>query len=304
MKYYQTGHDEPKEFWLACDANGQITKARWHIPGWDSPEDGAKVVVWKDGKAQIWFKKKDSVVTVWEQRAVNEMLELLIAFDPKNRVQQLIKLESEGIVTLTFDEPKDKSKPITVTVDYRSGRTGREVLTINQGTFLVEKDERFAIEDGDYCLTETHEFLGYNQPIDDGMFQLAAVSPDTLQVDQTNPDIGLPKGDLTDEEIAEKVARSFYKALIAKDYAMAGSLLGGMPGDRLRDMLESKGLEFVRIVSLGPVGPHPISATRGLVVPGTLELHVNGQLISQPFDRLGVRPVHGQPDRWAIFGGF
>ena len=61
IKDFKVGEDEPKEFWFECDDFGQIKNARWHMPEWDSPGDGAKVVVWKEGKAQVWFRKKKSM---------------------------------------------------------------------------------------------------------------------------------------------------------------------------------------------------------------------------------------------------
>ena len=56
IKSFTPSHKEPKEFWVECDESGKLKKARWHMPEWDSPEDGAKVVVWKENKIQLWFK--------------------------------------------------------------------------------------------------------------------------------------------------------------------------------------------------------------------------------------------------------
>ena len=53
--------------------------------------------------------------------------------------------------------------------------------------------------------------------------------------DQINPIVGLEKGDLTDEEIAAKVAREFFEAVIAADYRKAGLLYEGIPAEKMKE---------------------------------------------------------------------
>ena len=57
---------------------------------------------------------------------------------------------------------------------------------------------------------------------------------------RSNRTIGLEKGDLTNDEIAAKVAREFFEALIAEDYAKAGLLLEGMPAERMKEVRRLK----------------------------------------------------------------
>ena len=69
MKAFRSGYEVPKEYWLQCDEFGEIINSRWYMPEWDAPEDGAKAVVWKEGKIYIWFKgteRRKSCLTFYE----------------------------------------------------------------------------------------------------------------------------------------------------------------------------------------------------------------------------------------------
>ena len=135
----------------------------------------------------------------------------------------------------------------------------------------------------------------YNQEIDPQVFQLD-LPKDVVTIDQTNQTIGLEKGDLTNDEIAAKVAKEFFEALIAKDYAKAGILLEGIPAEKMKEMFGR--YQFQRIVAVGKPAPGPIPAMKALRVPVTVE--VDGK--KQTFAPL-IRPVYSHPDRWGICGG-
>lgn len=297
--------DEPKQFWFECDEFGQIKNARWHMPEWDSPADGAKVVVWKDGKASVWFKKKNSFLIVRDRRFIRQMLALLQAYDPRNVVERFRIQETEGKVKIEILEPADKADPIIVTATYlfESPSPGRrEVLFVDQATKLVTAIEHHQLKDNEYKQISLMEFYDYNIPIDPEMFDLDNELPaDVIRVDQTTQEVGLVQGDLTDEEIASEVARQFFEALIAKDYAKAGKLLVGMPAKNVQQMFGK--FNCIRIISIGSVAPHPNPRTKGLIVPCIVEIEKDGQISEWKLDRLGVRQVYNQPGRWTIFGG-
>ncbi len=121
-----------------------------------------------------------------------------------------------------------------------------------------------------------------------------------MRIDMTTQVVGLSKGDLTDEEIAVKVAREFFEALIAKDYGRAGAIYSGMPASRMKEGFGR--IEFLRIISVGDPTPHPRAETRFLQVPCEVELRVEGQTQVKKF-MPNIRAVYNQPDRWAIGGG-
>jgi len=305
LRDFAPDQNEPKEFWIECDEAGELLNVRMHMPAWDAPEDGPKEVVWHAGKAQVWLKAKGVVVTVNEKEKLSQLLEMVVAFDPKRALERVMELQGQGRAQVQIEQPSNKAEPIKVTVTYKGDRQDiQEILMINQATLLLESKSRYRLADGQSQLLGADEFLSYNQPIDPNMFVLENLPADVMRVDMTRTDVGLARGSLTEEQIAEKVAKEFFDALIAEDYDKAGRLIGGLTGDSLKAMLISKGLKFVRIVSIGKAGPHPIPATRGWAVPCEVETQKDGQTSVAPFPALGVRPVEGQPNRWVVFGGF
>jgi hypothetical protein len=305
IKVFTPNQEEPKEFWMEFYENGQIKNARWHMPEWDSPKDGAKVVVWKEGNATVWFKKKNSLLIVKEDRAAKELLKMIEEFDPKLAVQRLSEKEKQGELEINIQQPADKIEPIIVTATSSPKSltpNRRIVLSVNQATKLVASIEFYQLNDGEYKFTGKTEFHEYNQPIEEQLFSLDnEVSADVMRVDQTTQDIGLVQGSLTNEEIAVEVVRQFFEALIAEDYTKAGKLLEGTPADKMQQLFGK--FKFLRIISIGPAGPHPVPETKGLVVPSTVEIEKDGQKEPLKMEHLGVRQVYNQPGRWTIFGG-
>jgi len=305
VKYTDASHDDPKEFWIECDELGQIRNARWHMPEWDSPEDGAKIGVWKEDRIEIWLKKKNFLFIARDRTAAAKMLELVQERDPRLAVERLNEQKEQGRVKIEIDQPSDKAEPIVVTATYLPESTSankREVLFVDQATKLVTAIEFYQLRDGEYEYVGVQEYYDYNQPIDAEMFVLDNEVPaGVTRIDQIVQEVGLAQGTLTDDEIAMEVVRQFFKALIARDYAKAGRLLEGMPADKMEQGFGH--IKFLRIVSIGDAGPHPIPETRGLVVPCTVEIEKDGEISEWKLDSLGVREVFNQPGRWTIFGG-
>ena len=133
------------------------------------------------------------------------------------------------------------------------------------------------------------------------MFSLDEAPSDLTKIDYTTQEIGLIEGDLTDKKIAVKVVREFYEALIIKDYAKAGRICAGAPATKMQERWEN--INVLRIVSISEPIPHPYPGVGGLQVPCEIEIEKDGvKSILKPYGP-GVRPVHGQPDRWGIHGG-
>ena len=305
IRDFKPGEDEPKEFWLQFDDRGQVKNVRAYMPEWESPADGAKTIIWQEGKATVWFKKKNSLVTVREERLAQQMLELALQADPRLAMERLYEQEQQGKVKVEIDEPSNSTEPIAVTATYapEGSRAGRRiVLSVDQATKLVTAMEVYLLKDNEYQHVGRTEFHDYNQQIDVQMFALDDEVPsDVVRVDQTTQEVGLAQENLTDQQVAVEVVRKFFEALIAGDYAKAGQLMEGAPADFIQKQFGQ--IKFLRIVSVGPAGPHPVPETKGLVVPCILEIDNDGQTIQWKLDRLGVRQVYNQPGRWTIFGG-
>ncbi|MHC4719645.1 MAG: hypothetical protein ACYSYT_04115 [Planctomycetota bacterium] len=120
------------------------------------------------------------------------------------------------------------------------------------------------------------------------------------QKPQNARNIGLGQGNLSDDEIAVKVVREFLEAWIAKNYAKAGRIFGGMPAEQARQLLER--FNLVRIISVGK--PVPQTKPKGLRVAWTVEVEENGKLNQWHSKGPYVQQVSGMPGRWIIVGGF
>jgi hypothetical protein len=308
IKDFKKGKEEPKEFWLEFDEQGGVKNIRAHMPEWESPYDGAKEVIWRQGKATIWFKKKKTLMTIRDKRFAEKMSQAVYLFDPKLARKRFFEMEKLGLVKIEIEEPSKKTEPIIVTATYSPEckefglLADRTVLFVDQATKLVTSLESYRLSEGrDYELIGWTELYDYNQRIDPAVFVLDDLPSDLTQIDQTIQDIGLEQGNLSDEEIAVKVVREFYEALIAKDYAKAGRIYGGVPATKMEDRF--KNLKIVRIISIGEPKPHPTPRVGGLMVTCKLEIEKDGtKSVYEPYGP-GVRSVHGQPNRWGIHGG-
>jgi hypothetical protein len=305
---FVAGHEEPKEFWLERDEAGQIKNARWHMPTWDAPQDGAKVVVWSGDKIRVWFKKKGALTTFSQQNPPDWLQGIVRTANPELAIAQLKDRQAQGEVELQIQEPADKAQPIVVTATYlpQSRAAGRRtVLCVDQKTKLVTTLETFALKDGQYVLDCRAQFTDYNVAFDPALFDLEATVPaDVRRVDGDALErIGLPQGTLSDDEIATEVVRQFFEALIAQDYEKAGLLLSGTPAEKMKETFGK--MRFLRIVSMGKPTPHPIPEIGGLRVPCKVEVERDDvKSIWEPYGPF-VRPTHRKMEnpRWAIFAG-
>ena len=307
IKSFNVNEDEPKEFWVDFYKDGEVKNVRMHMPEWDSPEDGAKVTVWKENKAQIWFKKKNSLITLKNKTVAARTLKFIKELDPKLVVERLsYAQQAGGAVEIDVDDPSDKAEPIVITATCLPGssRAGwRLVLFVDRATKLVTSIEFYKLKDDEYQYVELIEYYDYNQPIEAEMFSLDNddIPADVTRIDRTTQEIGLIQGNLTDKEIAVKVVREFYEALIVKDYAKAGQVNHGVPAAKMQERWQD--INVLRVVSISEPVPHPHPGVGGFQVKCEIEIEKDGvRAIMKPYGP-GVRPVRGQPHRWNIHGG-
>lgn len=151
------------------------------------------------------------------------------------------------------------------------------------------------------------DYLEYNQAFDPEVFQ-PELPKDVVTLDQTKIDprtIGIPKGDLTDDQIVTKVAKECLEALIAGDYQKAGQLLrGGIPGDLLKQAFERNETRYLRIVEIGlPAKVHdPRLPVTAMGVRVKVEKETKGKRTVEELS-LRVQPVDTNSDRWNVCGG-
>ena len=297
--------DEPIECWVEFEPSGRVKNIRINKPAWMDPADGKTVIIWKDNKATFWIKKKNFLITSQDQEFAAMALTLAEQLDPKHAAANMLQLKDDGDARVEIEEPENKAEPITMTATFlvENGLPfQRVVLLVDQATKLLNSVELYQLKDGKYIHDSTVEFYDYNMPIDSKMFTLDNIPSDAMRVDETTQKVGLLQGDLTDNEIAVKVARQVFEALIARDYAKVGRLLGGVPAERIQKKYGR--IRFIRIVSIGEPALNP--ATTELNVPYVVEIEENGIITewkTKKHDYIPVRQLHGQPGRWTTTGG-
>jgi hypothetical protein len=285
------------EIWAQFDDNRQLTNLSMNFL---DTEDGPKDVVWHEGKAEVWFKAKKRIAVLREKDMLAKLKMSYEFFDPKRIVEEIYQAQGSKNVQIKIQEPSAEGAPITITMTKKDSHDFQTVYKVDPETKLLQQSENYKLIDGEYKSLGRIRYLGYNNPADSEIFILKPPA-DVIRIDQTTREVGLEQGNLTDEEVAEEVVRKFFEALIAENYAGAGQFFGGAPADFIQKTFGH--LKFLRIISIGPVGPHPDPQTGGLVVPCTVEIEHDGETAEWKLETIGVREVYNQPRLWSIFGG-
>ncbi|MCC7407964.1 MAG: hypothetical protein IT442_07830 [Phycisphaeraceae bacterium] len=279
------------EAWAQFAEDGSLARVRMDFP--HDGEDGHKIVVWEAGKVTVWFKTKNGVLIDNEP---NPSAFCSVIFDPQARVASLLrdrdagKLESK-IVSTPDGEMIQLVSPV--------GSDQQDVCYIAPATKLLRAVERYRIIDGQSHLAYRMEYLDFDPQQDPNVFTLNPPA-DAVRTDRTNQVIGLPRGDMTDEQITQQVAREFFEALIARDYAKAGRLFSGLPASEIERIFGK--MKFVKVVSVGQPWLQPIPRVGGMVVPCTVIFEFDGQQVTREY-KPAIRPDYKHPDRWEIHGG-
>ncbi|MHC4207749.1 MAG: hypothetical protein ACYSTT_24100, partial [Planctomycetota bacterium] len=176
IKIYAADEKEPREGWLEFDRDGQVAKARIHLPAWFFPTDGARVIVWKEDMEQVWDKSKKILGIMKANKNTKEQLTAFLQdVDPRLAVKHIYELESQNIVKVEIAEPSDKTEPITMTVTYSlesSTPSQRKVLRIDPVTKLVSSIELYQLKNGEYQYEGVIELDEYNQSTNAQLFDL------------------------------------------------------------------------------------------------------------------------------------
>ena len=284
---------EMTEAWAEFDGAGNPIHLRMDFP---VTADGPKVVLWEKELAEVWFKKKNSVVVVREPDLLASFPKNF--FDPKLIVEDLYEKQAAGEIRIEVEEPSVEGEPILLRVTQADDPNSEKIFHVDPETNLLQRMIVSATATGEAKSLGSVRYLEYNRPIDPKVFE-PEIPADAMRVDQATQEIGLDQGDLSDEQIAIEVVREFFGALIAKDYAKAGRLMEGTPASKMEEFFGK--MNFIRIVSIGEPSPH--SQTRSLRVPCKVEVEANGaKSVFEPHGPF-VRQVHNQPGRWSIIGG-
>lgn len=284
------------EAWIEVNPDGTPRRARMDLK---SPDDGDKVIILSGEEAEVWFKAKKTRLLTTAKNALKDLMAKRNIFDPKFAFEQLQAQQKAGEVQVVTKPPAKKGDPITLTVMSKDMPDRRAVYDVDPDSKLVKRVTEFRRRDDQWQQVELRTYLDYNQPIDPTVFQLD-VPKDVITVDQLNRKIGLAKGDLSDNEIATRLAKEFVEAAIAEDFQKAGAIYGGIPAEELKRRFEKARIKFLRLIEIGK--PTPNAKTRSLLVPVEVEVEVDGKKMIIEISP-SSRAVEGQPDRWQIIGG-
>lgn len=299
-----------KEAWLEYDDSGQIKNIRvnWYH------QAGDMAAVWKEGRTQYWTKEVNTLRFFEDEVYTKKMVGFANRNDPIRAVETMYELEKKGDVTIEIQESSDKTKPIILTCTWKpntfiiegSSPQMREIIRINPITKLVNSMEVYKYKDGEYVECGVWTYPDYDSLFEPGIFDLEQEVPsDVKRLDLTTLDVGLEQTDLTKNEIAVKVIRTFFESLMAKDYDKAIKIYGYEDPDKKEELLSRfQKLTVLRIISIDK--PVSLEMTSGgqLRVPCKIEVEKNGQIVEWQIDNIYAERVIGHPNRWHVAGGF
>ncbi len=292
LKCEPSTHGSVDEIWAQFDDNKQLTNLRMNF---SDTVDGPKDVVWHEGKAEVWFKAKKRIAVLREKDILAKSKMYYESFDPKRIVEKLYQAQGSENVQIKIQESSAEGEPITITMTKKGSPDVRAVFKVDPETKLLQQEERYKLEDGEYKFLGRIRYLDYNNPADSQIFVLKPPA-DVIRFDQTAHDIGLAKGDMSDEESAVKLVRQFVEAAIAQDYTKASKLLANIPAGWVEEQPYQQE-QVVRLISVGK--PKLNAKTGSLSVPCQVEVEKDGQTSVQSIV-FCVQQVYGQSGRWLI----
>ncbi|UCE08034.1 MAG: zf-HC2 domain-containing protein [bacterium] len=247
-------NNEFMDCWMKYDDAGLLSNLRWN----SYDDDGVMYSVWNEGVAKGWRPAEKVLTIIRNNNAATMMENFAKNFDPKLILKRLYELQENKTIELKIDEPAQDGFPIYVEAINPVDKTRLE-LVVDSETKLVTQLSRYSLGELEDELNMRIEFLAYNQPIDQSVFELSGIPDDAFVYDQVDQLVGLEKGDLTDNEIAVKVVRECLEATITQDYDEVSRLMEGDPGDTIEEFIKKEfGARLVRIISIGRPKPHEI----------------------------------------------
>ncbi len=293
-----------KETWLECDKDGNINRIRFNTPYCGEPI-GSLTIIGNRNQAEAWLGRHNLHLVGYS--GPNGILGFDISqVDPKELIAKLYKQHEQKEIILDVNEPRDKNKPIVVTVNYPEGSISEnweKIFYIDQVTNLVKKIEKYESVNGIYQNVTSTEFSDYNLSINPSMFSFEEELPDDAFVlDVANVQAGLLQGNMTDEEVVEEITRQFFEAAIAGDFSRAGQLYLGAPGDLIEQAF--MGTIPLEIISIGPAMQETDPDSKEYVCSCKVLIRINGQYHELDVSMVKVAQISNEqePRRWIIIG--
>jgi len=230
---YRPESDEPpgREAWVEYDEQGALKQVRVNFYGQND------VMVWRDGVTQLWDKDTNDL-SIYEDLEYSEKIFMFAGrFDPKSAIEYLSQRGEQGGIHIDIVESAGVGESVEVHVDYDPNMyvigypkpRMRDVFRIDPETKLAT-DVRVSMyrdDRGGFVGVGGWEYLDYNEPFAEGLFELDDELPEDLaRFDTLGVDLGLEQGALSDEAIVVKVVEAYLGAWKDKDYDRAARIRG------------------------------------------------------------------------------
>ncbi len=304
-EFFMIGQEKrPSEIWIECDNYGRLKKFRLQAPNSGGSALGPLTVVNDGNGSEAWLPNFNLCFRTSSQPDnISAILRWNISdIDPKLVCENLYERQKQGELILDINEPDSKNEPIVLNITYPKGSLSEnwmKVIYIDQATRLITKAEKFQKRDGQYQLVRCAEFFDYNRKIKPQMFSLDRELPkDVIWIDQSDKEIGLAQGNMTDKEIADEVTLQFAQANIAKDFNKIGQLYLGVPGFLVEKL---SGGNVLKLISIGPAHHDDDPDSNAMFSSCKALTEFAGQYYEVTVITIIV-PVSGQPGRWMICG--
>jgi formylglycine-generating enzyme required for sulfatase activity len=292
------------ESWIGFDEDGKQARFRVQLDWFTTDKPLGPITFVHDGdRSHTWLPKLNLCFRRSGKSALTgALLQMMRSdVDPKLICEKLHQQARDGEIVLEVNEPDQKNEPIVLVVTYPAENRSanwKKMLYIDQATKLVTKEEKFEMRGGRYQHERTTEFFDYNQQIDPEKFSLDNELPENVFIiDQSDKEVGLAQGDMTDEEITKELISQVLQAFIAGDFNKVGQLYLGVPGLFMEQLLS--GNVFKKLISVGPVRRDPDPDSNLIMCSCKLILEIGGQYYETDME-VYVVPVSGQPGRWMI----
>lgn len=289
------------EIWLGCDEQGNVNKMRFQLDN-AGESIGPLTIAGDSNKSEVWIPMHNLRMVGCGSPGI--LLNYDVSeLDPKFFFQRLFEQESRNEAVVDVNKPMEKSNPIIVTVTYPMGSRSenwKKVFYIDQATKLITRIDKFERKNQEFQHIKTLELSDYNQQIDQRMFTLDSETPANAQViDMSKVEVGLPQGDMTNEEIAAEVTKQYAEAIIAKDFYKVGQLFLGAPDCLTKKLASGNAL---KVISVGLAHPDSDPDSHAMISSCKVLAESGGQSFEVNIWMVKVVKTDKDTNRWVISG--
>ena len=237
------------EVWIEVGEDGKPVRLRADT-AWSG--DGPYIVLWHRDKASVWLMSKNVFWQLQGHGRGQQNSERDHGSELRGDGAGGARGGGKAQITQVKRTRESPFAPKVLVVNPPEPEGTVEVYVIDPKTKLLQEYEKYTKHGSELVFAARFRFTEYNEPIPDSIFA-PALTADVTRLDQSNRDLGVAQGKMTDSEVCEAAVRQFFECLIAKDYGKAADIWPGWGPDALK---ERNALSSVaKIISIGPAKP-------------------------------------------------